>query len=452
MAIVIDIGTQADLGVFSKMVDALTNVQSSVKGVTNQARRGGGGGGFVQSVANSKPPPQVTATPLQQFKFFDAANKATGGQYKQQANQAARDGFNFYAQHFARTGDPKSLAAMNTLSNHLAKQNQGGGPMMNLLRSTRFNVGGVSPLVGRTMDAMEAMGPRFAAMAGPIGIATLAFTAVGMAALSAKDQLTSFTSGMLEAGTSIGTYSQMQRAGSLLGGDMAARAQKFQDAISRGGMAQFQAMQAGINPMGGAFGDRDAGAKLMTALKDVANSSSFEEARRKAMNYGQADMAKSFLLSDEAKKHMFSGANQPTMESMKQAEEFSFWLEEAKRSGMEFVRVVGTPFLRVMSKVTQFFVTLMEKISGFFQSTLGQVIIASLGGLAGVGYLFDGKKKPDTAMDRMTNALHENTRALKDTREVLGGGQRAQRALPSRVRGQYMNQRAYRQALQGGVL
>lgn len=55
-------------------------------------------------------------------------------------------------------------------------------------------------------------------------------------------------------------------------------------------------------------------------------------------------------------------------------------------------------------------------------------------------------------MDRNTNAIRENTRALRDTREVLGGGARAQRAMPSKVRSYYMNQHRYRQALATGVM
>jgi len=452
MAIVIDIGAQADLAVFTQLASALKGVQGGLSGVTSQARQAtqaaAGGGGFMQAIVGTRPPVQGP-TPLQQFQFLNAANRVTGGQFRQQAGQAAATGWNFYSQRFQQTGDPRALAAMNQLSGHLARQNQAGA-LSTFIRSTRFNMGGVSPLVGRTMDAVSALGPRFASLAGPIGIATMAFTAVAASAMSAKDQLQAFTSGMLEAGTSVGTYAQMQRAGSLLGGDMAGRAQQFQAAIERGGIAQYQALQAGINPLGGPFGDRDVGAKLMRALEDVARSGSLEEARRKAMNYGQADMARSFLLSDEAKRHMFSGANAPTQASLAQAEEFSFWLEEAKRTGMEFVRVVGTPFLRTLSKATQFFVSLQARINAFFDSPVGRVIVAGLGGIAAT--FGNGGKQVETAMERNTSAIRENTRALKDTREILGGGARAQRALPTRVRGHFLNDRAYRQGLATGLL
>ena len=117
---------------------------------------------------------------------------------------------------------------------------------------------------------------------------------------------------------------------------------------------------------------------------------------------------------------------------------------------MEFVRVVGTPFLRTLSKATQFFVSLQARISAFFDSPVGRVIVAGLGGIAAT--FGNGGKQVETAMERNTSAIRENTRALKDTREILGGGARAQRALPTRVRGHFLNDRAYRQGLATGLL
>jgi len=142
MAIVIDIGAQADLAVFTQLASALKGVQGGLSGVTSQARQAtqaaAGGGGFMQAIVGTRPPVQGP-TPLQQFQFLNAANRVTGGQFRQQAGQAAATGWNFYSQRFQQTGDPRALAAMNQLSGHLARQNQAGA-LSTFIRSTRFNI------------------------------------------------------------------------------------------------------------------------------------------------------------------------------------------------------------------------------------------------------------------------------------------------------------------------
>ena len=451
MPIVINVATQADLGVFKDLVKALGQAKQGVQGFAQATGPYTGGSG------RGSKPPQVGPTQMDLFKYFDSANKATKGGFQSQRDDALRRAFQGAQQRYLQSGDPAALRQMNALSGQVAKLGQGSGgfgqALMKAIGSTRFGVGGgggVQPLIGQVANVLG--------KAGPIGVAVTAGAAVigtfvGIVS-SANEQLRAFTGNMLEANTSATSAQALNKVGSLLGGDMAGRARQFRDTIGSNGIAMDAAMRAGISPIKDPFGRTDYGADFLKALKQVAFAGSEQEAKRLSQIYGQPDMARAYYLSDSTKQYMLNQSEKaPTKASMQAAEEFTFWLEDFKRVGMEFVREVGAPMLSGLSKVVKFFVGLaqgLKAIGNYIANSavLSALIYGAIGALGGGG---DGKKA-QSALDKNTAAINANTRALGDGRGIYGGGQRAQRALPSRIRGKYLNERAYRQALSTGLL
>lgn len=450
MPIVINVATQADLGVFKDLVKALGQAKQATQGFTQSTTPYTGGSG------RGAKPPQIAPTQIDVYRYLDAVNRATKGGFQAQRDDALIRAFSGAQQRYTSTGDPAALRQMTALSGQVARLGQGasgfGPALRRAIMSTRFGLGGgggVQPLVGQVMNVLG--------KSGPIGVAVAAGAAVIMSFVavvkSAGDQIKAFTGQMLEANTSATSMQALNRIGSLLGGDMAGRARQFRETIASNGIAMDAAMRAGINPIKDPFGRTDYGADFLKALKQIAFASSEAEARRLAQLYGQPDMARAYYLSDSTKRYMLNqGEKAPSRASMQAAEEFTFWLEDFKRVGMEFVREVGAPLLSGLSKVTRFLVGLAQGLKSIGEfianSPILSAIVYGLIGAIGGG---DGKKV-QTALDRNTAAINANTRALGDQRGIYGGGQRAQRALPSRVKGLYLNDRVYRQGLSTGLL
>jgi len=460
MAIVINVAAQADLGVFKNLIKALDDAKASMDGFSAAAKQagkytGGSGRGPKPGSPGPQPGPGQGPTPYDHFRHLDALNRASGGKFQQMRNDALKNAWNA-AQQGAASGDPGAIGQLGRLAGPMAKMGQGfGQSFMKMLSSSRFGIGGGGVIPARVGQFVGMLGK-----AGPIGLAITAAAAAlfGLAAIvkSAGEQMRAFTGNMLQANTSASTMQQLNKIGSLLGGDMAQRSRQFRETIGSNGVAMDAAMRAGISPVKDPFGRTDLGADFAKALRQVAGASSESEARRLAELYEQPDMARAYYLSDSTKNYMFNQAEKaPSKADMQAGEEFTFWLEEFKRVGMEFVRTVGTPLLSGLSKITQMFTGWaqgLKKVVDFIGSNpiLRAIFYGLVGQLGG-----DGKSsgnKIERAMDRNTNAINANTRALGDARGIFGGGQRAQRAIPSKVKGMYMNQAAYRQALSTGLL
>lgn len=463
MAIKIDIGSQTDLGAFTKLIDALDSVKASIGGVQQQARAstsaytGGSGRGSKPAGAGGAGG-AAPMSPLDVYRYFDAANKASGGGFQKQRDDALRNAFADAQQRYQASGDPAALRQMQALSGQIGRLNQGFARHLGgLIGSTRLNFGGqgggagASPLVGRLLGVLG--------KGGPVGIAAAvlasAFLAVAKAASAAVDRLQAFTSNMLEANTTAETNQQLSRASSALGGNAAQMSRQLRDALEGSGIAKMEAARAGVSPIKDPFGRTDFGADFIRVLKQIAYATP-EEARRLAQVYGAPDLARVNMLSDAAKNRMFDTMGSgPSEKSQKAAQEFTFWLAEAKRVGGEFVREFGSQFLKGLTNAMQ----LISRFAGFLTGFADKIAaLIKGGGLA--GFIYDqilggsesGKGRVERAVEANTKAIQMNTRALGDARGVFGGGARAQRAVPSSVKGMYFNQAAYRAALSTGLL
>lgn len=469
MPIVINVATQADLSAFQKMSQALQQARQQGQ----QATAGNQAAGQSGKTYSSKKPPQVGPTMFEQYKYLDAANKTTGGAFQAQRNQALADAYNAAAQHAQSTGDPKAIAQMGQLANQIQKLNGsgGGGGFMqslgHLLSNSRFGKGGIQPRVG---DAMELLGK-----AGPLGMAVgmgaSIITGFAAAVSNAADSINEFTSGMLAAQTSSETYSRVQGFSGLLGGDPAQVAKNFMERARSDPYAAQHAMRAGINPYAPDW-TQDFGDAFERLAKSFQGLS-LKEAQTKANQMGDPNLAKLSFLEASDFKAIADALKPLSGQQMKDAARFSTYAAVAQQSLSNTLQRLASSYLPAATKGLQEFVGVMSGISAIFDKIKDEkwfkIALGAMGNgekgweatksvaLGPAAAAWDWLNAKGKEASSANKDLRDNTNELRkmnaNMREngIYGGGGRAQRAIPSRVRGPYMNERSYRQALSTGL-
>lgn len=444
MPIVINVATQADLGVFKDLVKALGQAKQGVQGFAQSTSPYTGGSG------RGAKPPQVGPTQMDLFKYFDSANKVTKGGFQSQRDDALRRAFLGAQQRYAATGDPAALRQMTTLSGQVAKLGQGSGglgqALLSAVKSTRFGVGGgggVQPLIGQVANVLG--------KAGPIGMAVAgAAAAIGTFVSSvqhAAESINQFTSGMLQAQTSASTFSRISGLGSLVGGDPASVAKSVIDRARNDPYAAKHAMQAGINPYMPEWA-QDFGASFEQIAKSFQGLS-MREAQLKAQQMGNPELAKlAFATPDDIARDK-RNATPLSGQQMKDAARFSSAAAQAQDKLNRAFQEVASKFLPA---ATDALITFTDAISAMIKyMKANEPWIRSILGPAASWPSDDSKSAKDE--------MRDNTRELKklnaNMREngIYGGGDRAQRAVPRRARnGHYLNEKAMREAMRGGLL
>ncbi len=329
----------------------------------------------------------------------------------------------------------------------------------------RFGNGKLSPLVGRTAamvgDAMGLGASAVTALSTGLGMAALAlqvFTTAVSAASAASQQ---YRDAWFSGGPGVGGA---LRAGSMFEGGIAGRAMSFQQAIQSGGAASAFAQNAGIDIVGGPFGDINYNKKYQMALADLAKRTP-EDARRVAMAYGQPDMANIALLSKENQKVALDNA--VSDENLGAMADFNFSLNETKRLSTELFRDILIPAL--------------SEVTGIARNLLDSVVwvkdqMKGLSNMAGVSmdigsqlkrmiypfsWVDDLRKQYDelkgqynqkAAVEANTDATKELTRAMREnTNEKLGGGDRTQSAVPRDIPGWVYDDAEARKSIRTGM-
>jgi hypothetical protein len=298
---------------------------------------------------------------------------------------------------------------------------------------------------GGASGILAALGPL---MSNPVTIAAVAVAAVAAASVAAgvisAKAISSQMSGYARAG-----IPGLSRANIIAGmnglGSGADAARAFQNAIGQGGIGAAYAAQAGINPLGGPFGDMDYAKKFNKYADFVARSKTFEEARRRAEAVGMPDLANNYWLSEKSKDELQRKRERPLdPKAMRDTQEFNkewnTFLEELE----EFKRQIGKGFLPVMTN----FLDIGGRVVGVFND-LGITAQLTLGGLTAFVELIrqirkmlglsngdeSEAKKAEEVQKKHTKALDDHARAMNQHREVIGGGSKAQGAVPKSIRG-----------------
>ncbi|MBX7132619.1 MAG: hypothetical protein K1X67_08100 [Fimbriimonadaceae bacterium] len=472
MPIVINVATQADLGVFKDLVKALGQAKQATAGFAQATGPYTGGSG------RGSKPPQVGPTQMDLFKYFDGMNKATKGGFQSQRDDALRRAFLGAQQRFLQSGDPAALRQMNALSGQVAKLGQGSGGLgqaiQRAIMSTRFGVGGgggVQPLIGQVANVLG--------KAGPIGMAVTAGAAViGTfvgSVQKASESINQFTDGMLSAQTTATTYARISGLGALVGGDPASVARNVINQARNDPWAAQQAMRSGINPFMPDW-TQDYG----DAFERIARSFqglSMRDAQLKANQMGSPELAK-LAFATPSDVALIKRAMQPlTGKQMQEAAQFSLHAAAAQMSLNRTFDELAGMFLPAATSALKDFTGALSGITKWVaehesgvRGALGPAAGGEKGweaikGYGGIGgnkiwdWIFGPDGKPEKKSSSASNDLRDNTEELRklnaNMREngIYGGGGRAQRAIPRRARnGHYLNERALREAMQGGLL
>jgi len=462
MAIVIDIQLQnkskasqltKTLNVLKQIreeLNAIVGLQSSMGNGWRGAPRGGGGGGSRSIVP--KPPSQLQQfrDAFQQFKFYDQLSKRSNGQMGAQGRASALANAQSLAQALAQKGN---FSPMNQMLPHvMPKMAQTlGQKIKSAIMTTRVGAGAgglqVAPLVGR-----------LAALHPAIAVVTGALAGMGLALNRAKDAALGFAGLRATLGGSPQETAAAKSAAASLGLDPNATSQALRDAIQSGAGASYAA-QAGINQVGGPFGDNNYSKKLIKALDFIINAPDFDTARRRAEGLGIPDAAAGWYMDPKDKKGFGKSGKPVSPEDIRDQLRYAKAMAEFNSAVDRFnIKVVGPLASGVASMLNG--ITNVVEVLSVFGKQIGQLI----GGLPTLWGQFaafferlrdamgwgSGTKSVKDSLDKNT-ASNDNLRQSVDkAREVIGGGQRSRGAVPNKLRGEWING-ATIQALGAGV-
>ncbi len=217
----------------------------------------------------------------------------------------------------------------------------------------------------------------------------------------------------------------------------------MRSALGSGAGAGYAA-SLGINPNFGSFGNMSYGDMVNKVIKDIATSSSFEQARRKAELAGVPEAAQSYYLSNERKASIGkSNAGFSTADN-RAIVEFNAAVSGAGSALLTLTAKFIQPFIRAGSGVLRV-VENLSKLAWvaeavgkgmYFQYELFSNMIEWLQSKFPMVFGNSANYSKDNAVREQTKALNENTRSLNQMRETYGGGSRLNGATPGGLRGQ----------------
>lgn len=278
-----------------------------------------------------------------------------------------------------------------------------------------------------------ALGAAAGALAAPLAAAAVAAGMVA-AAFSEAAGLMKSAGLRAEIGGSGREFSAASRVGAYFGnqglaGQVASNIQ--------GGYGAGYAASIGVNPNGGPFGDMNSSRKFTQIARDIGNSKTYEEARRKAAMVGAPELANLQQLKGSTRDALLGGGFGNSEESYKAALELNAQMAILGQS-FDTLRVQFLlPTIQGLNAAAAAF-NQLDKFTHGFVSTVAKAL-----GTSGIGGLVDAwnkitgggsAKSAESATDRNTRAVNENTRALKD-KEIVGGGPRASGAIPRGING-----------------
>jgi hypothetical protein len=327
-----------------------------------------------------------------------------------------------------------------------------------------LNIAGINPQA--VLKSVAALGPAAemaGAALGPLAVAAIAVTAAfNVAQLSAGAINADRRANAASGGSAAQSASANAIAGSI--GLNGSAISGLSNTIAGGGAASAIAMQLGISPVrGGLTGDMN-DAKAFTKVTDyLRRIKRPEDALRTAELLGNRDLVQVRDMSqgtyDRLKKVQGSTQEQRTAAADFDAEMviFNKQLDQLKYSLSPVVREFATftgginDFLNIIQgKGGSWDAVVKGLTSGGIVA--GNPIVTSIGQI--VEHLMggDSKKQEAAAREKQTRAINENTRAIKQSREIIGGGSRAQGAIPSGITGREIDAAIRAQGIQLGFL
>lgn len=430
----------------------LANVTASIQNLPIPAAPMAGGAPRTGSRAPGQP---RSASPMDFYRFMNGLNTASGGRMQSQRNAVLTRVFQHY-QALAGQGDPMAMRAVHSLAPSVAKMSQRpkgfGHHAMQALMTSRVGMGAggmqIQPLIGRMVSALATVGP--AAFAATMGLGAFALAIAPV--IGAMHAIQASASSRARLGTTGATMGMIDRISGAVGGDAAAMAQQFGQNISSGVGAGFAA-QAGINPYSGVFGDFDVGKKFAKYAKFVAMSRSYRQAQQRATAVGTPELANVYYLSADQKRDMFNRSNGYSEKDTAMAVRGAYAANRMKDAFEKLINKMMMTFAPFVSRLLTLLSGLFERLQSMWDG-LPKWMKYAITPPVGHAFIEEGKSTADRMYDQNEEhikAVKDSTRAMRELRDVMGGGQRAASALPSKVSGSVINDPWYRVGLEGGV-
>lgn len=346
---------------------------------------------------------------------------------------------------FGRLMNPHVSAAMKQFMG--ANMAVNGGGML-----ARIGLAGGGAAGGSAAGSAVAAG----AAGGPLGVLIVAGLAAAVGGLVALGQETLKTASALrELAASVvvsGGYTGALWAARGLGLD-GARARAFQGSIQSGAGAAMAA-RLGINPIGAPYGDINYTRKLLVAIEALRRETNDARARRMAEILGIGDLYWMRGISNVS----FNALKMSTMIPTKQAGKNAAELEAARMRVGNAFGGVGEAFGRAASPAL--IIGFNALASSVERASLGLKLFAYgvEAIMSGIGRLMDRLPWLRGGADgekSNRDALNENTRALKEFRDTIGGGRRARGAMPDGFRPNNMGaerMEEYRRSVRMGLI
>ncbi len=359
--------------------------------------------------------------PNKAAKLYNQANVARKRIAKQ---QAANDPSTILYRALMRTRMTKN-AAGKMVGNMLGVdymallKNNMGGIAQQIISSGGGAGGGAGALGGASsaIAGIKSLGPAALAVSAQLGVAAAYIQSV-TSQVRTRAQIGGSARESLAAATIASAIGLGPNAANQLSSN-----------IAGGGTAATEASKAGINLVRGPYGDTNDAKAFNQAVEYVARSKSFDEARQKAVRLGTPELASAYYLSENTRKRLSAGSG-GTEEDAKVAAEFNAEMAILTREFQKAV-LAGRPLI-------QYFSTLAKTLSSLTGPLEWIIKLGTWSPASAVSEFANrsrgGTRNPQTeAINRNTRATEDNTRATNGVREVMGGGSRAQSALPSKI-------------------
>jgi hypothetical protein len=320
---------------------------------------------------------------------------------------------------FTTLGISSFVRSMNTAASHGIDQNSAIGDMM----------GTVTDFIKLNKAAAIAIG---------------AITALAAAAHSAAHSL-------LEVGNiqnrTAGTTTQalfLQQMGSALGIDIAGAARAIRAAGNSGGLGTAAAVRAGL-PVGQVdLGSAVNEAAGLIKVVDFARSLSSREEQLAFLRNLQVEQLAPLLdltasqidmmrREAEVRSSLFS------RQHMADAAMFNFELDRLKNAFLDITAIIGVHVMPTVRDLAAIMQAIANIDRGQFGQNLGTALEILFNPISFIRTHFleqeAAKDKANSAMNRNTNAIEQNTQELRSTRGIYGGGPRAAGAIPTPFQG-----------------
>lgn len=446
----------------TKATEKWAAVMASVQVPSAGGGRSGGGGGGRATGPGLRQPSQ--ATPMDVFRMLNALVGKGPSPLRPARDAALQKAFSYYS-NLAKQGNPVGMRAVASLAPHMnSLLNPNAPPVikppkkppvvkgkktfgqlaLNALMSTRVGFGqdgiSVMPLVGRTIQALAAMGP-------PGIAAAAALTAVASASalvVNAMNSIAAWTTKMNAAGTTPQTQGVLDRM-RFLGVDPGS----FAAAISSGDGAAF-AGKFGISPYSGVWGDFDVGKKILKYAKGIAQETTLQGAQQAALAAHQPGLANIWYLSPENKKDMLKG-NAYSERDMRNAVNGAYAMNKLQDAFEKFVNKVAVDYGPTLIRVAQMLAASIGPLATLLRVMPDWTKGAAYNMPDIVSPADKANKGIEGALDENTQAVRDNTRAVKGMRDVIGGP-RTQGVLRPGIRGEHLSDPSYREGLEGGIV